>query len=115
MARQKARTAGEGSVRSGGPERFVLEKTYTSYAVAIPHEDNEALGADGRRAVKDRLNALVPEADYFEFDWSEPSAAYLYLRFHVDDDTPENRAIVQSVLDEEITKALEASPGTRMR
>jgi len=111
MARQKAK-AREERGGSAGPERFVLEKTYTSYAVVIPHGDNEALGVDGRLAVKKRLNELIPEADYFEFDWSEPGEAYLYLRLHVDDDTPERHALVQTVLDEEITKAHEAAPAS---
>src|SRR3712207_962716 len=86
MARQKTKTAGEAGERSAGPERFVLERTYTSYAVAIPHADNEALGVDGRRAVKARLDKLIPHADYFEFDWSEPENAYFYLRFSVEED-----------------------------
>lgn len=88
----------------------MLQKTYTSYAIAIPHEENEALGRDGRRAVKDRLRALVPQADLIEFDDSDSESSYLYLRFAVEDDTPERHALIQTILVEEINAALDAAP-----
>jgi len=117
MARRKPTDAAVVTGGGSNPRRIVLEKTYTSYAILLDQDEFDALGEPSRKSLASRMDMLVPSLDLLEFS-DVADEPYIYLRLPADVDNGQMHAAIKEILDDEITKALEAvppSPGMRMR